>query len=267
MFFDTIRGQSVMFGGLTSAGVSAQTWTYNGVDWVLQSLFDSPPARFNMGSIWDPARQRGVIMGGTPDGSGNYDDTWAFIGNNWIRLHGPGLPTARREHVLLHHRGELLVAGGFSSTLIWDAFTGKSTPTIVSYGAGCNGIGLAAPNPSSAVPAIGGTAGVRVDGLLSGSPCFMMIGLSRTSVGATPLPIPLDGLGMPGCSLLQDIGLEFSAFCPSSGATTAQFNLPIPNLPGILGYHLYLQSWAFQQASNPAGLVLSQGLDITIGGL
>lgn len=267
MFFDTLRGRTVMFGGRVAAAASSQTWVYDGVDWTLQSLVDAPDARFRMGAAWDPARLRGVVMGGTTDGTTNLDDTWAYTGNLWIRLHTATRPTARREHVLVQHRDQLLVAGGWTNTLLWGAFTGKSTPSQVPYGSGCNSITLTAPNPTSAVPAIGGTAGVRVNGLAANAPCFMMIGLSRTSVGSTPLPIPLDGLGMPGCWLLQDIGLEFSAFCPSSGAATAQFNLPIPNLPGILGYHLYLQSWAFQQASNSAGLVLSHGMDLTIGGL
>lgn len=267
MFFDTVRGRSVMYGGRVAAAASSQTWVYDGVDWTLQSLVDAPPARYRMGAVWDSSRLRGVVSCGTTDGTNNLDDTWAYTGNHWIRLHTATRPTARREHVLVHHRDQLLIAGGWTNTVLWGAFTGKSAPTQVPYGSGCNSITLTAPNPASAVPALGGTAGVRVNGLTASAPCFMMIGLSRTSVGASPLPIPLDGLGMPGCWLLQDIGLEFSAFCPSSGASTAQFSLPIPNLPGILGYHLYLQSWAFQSASNAAGLVLSQGLDLTIGGL
>ena len=121
----------------------------------------------------------------------------------------------------------------------------------------------------TAAPALGATARIRVNNVPTGSnaPTFMMVGMSRTAFGSASLPVQLDGFGMPGCWLSQDIALEFSAYCASAGPNTAQWSLPIPNMTGLMGLHLYLQPWVYYPPANTAGIYVGQAADLTIGGV
>jgi len=69
---------------------------------------------------------------------------------------------------------------------------------------------------------------------------------------------------MPGCDLLQSadiLGLGTSPLTPS----TLSFSLAIPNLPTLLGFHLYLQAYAFAPGVNPLQIIISNGIDWLLG--
>jgi len=90
------------------------------------------------------------------------------------------------------------------------------------------------------------------------------IGGSNQFFGPFALPVPLAGIGMPGCDLLQSadiLGLGTSPLTPS----TLSFSLAIPNLPTLLGFHLYLQAYAFAPGVNPLQIIISNGIDWLLG--
>jgi len=94
---------------------------------------------------------------------------------------------------------------------------------------------------------------------------FLAIGTSKFWMGGFPLPIALDGLGMPGCGILQSLDIHSSYPSSSGAAGVANFTLPIPPNVFFLGVELQLQAWAPDPAANTAGIVLTNGLTWTIG--
>jgi hypothetical protein len=90
------------------------------------------------------------------------------------------------------------------------------------------------------------------------------IGWSNQFIGTLPLPLPLDAIGMPGCSLLQSsdiLGFGASPLTPS----TLSFSLATPSVPSLMGMHLYMQAYVFAPGVNPLQLVISNGIDWLLG--
>lgn len=86
------------------------------------------------------------------------------------------------------------------------------------------------------------------------TPVTLMIGLSASRVGAIPLPLDLGPFGMPGCRLQTSPDTLFGI--------VSGFNLPlpIPNLPGLVGFVVHAQGAVFDIGAPPAnsvGLVFS----------
>lgn len=129
------------------------------------------------------------------------------------------------------------------------------------YGQGCGNLQLAAANQ----PTLGEWLIADVTGLQIGAPALMMVGLSNTDWFGAPLPLPLDGLGLTGCSLYTDLAIDVAGFCAATGATSARHVLPIPATHSVIGFAFYLQAWSANANANPAGLVTSNGLALHVG--
>lgn len=73
---DRYRGRVVLFGGADPAQQRlADTWDWDGVQWISRMLPSSPAARAVHGAAFDASRNRVVVFGG--DGAaGGLDDTW-----------------------------------------------------------------------------------------------------------------------------------------------------------------------------------------------
>jgi hypothetical protein len=93
---------------------------------------------------------------------------------------------------------------------------------------------------------------------------FMAVGLSTTSMGGIPLPMPLDPFGLPGCRLLI-APLDFAQPCSRIGTRTSLHELPIPSNPLLEGALVHLQAWAPAPGYNAAGLVVSNGERLLLG--
>ena len=85
-----------------------------------------------------------------------------------------------------------------------------------------------------------------------------------TALGAQgyPLGIDLSALGMSGCNLYASHECGIGAMV-NSGA--ARWTLAVPVDQGIVGVSAYLQSVAFDANANAAGILLSNGLELTVG--
>jgi hypothetical protein len=87
---------------------------------------------------------------------------------------------------------------------------------------------------ASGTPKIGTTGfAVRVENGLPGLPALLYLGSSTTTWAGLGLPLDLAVLGLPGCTLYQD--LAFSLFGFLNGAGTLTKTLTIPNDPGLNG--------------------------------
>lgn len=110
-------------------------------------------------------------------------------------------------------------------------------------------------------PWIGDTLSVDVN------PCpqsfaVLATGFSDQASGATPLPIDLAGLGMPGCQLR--VALDHLSV-GTGAAGTVSFQIPVPNDPSLVGVAFWQQAFALAPGVNPAGALLSDSMRGRIG--
>lgn len=93
MTWDPVDHFVLLFGGYSTTGLFADTWTFVNDTWTLLSPTNSPSGRYAMGLTWDVADQYAVLFGGTASGAQAYNDTWTFAHDQWTNV-TPATPTA-----------------------------------------------------------------------------------------------------------------------------------------------------------------------------
>lgn len=205
-------------------------------------------------------------------------EAWRLVSGLLTPVPGSGLParlgSSSNEspavgHLLLTDvdgdgRSEVVagpVRPGDWQPLLWQNLTTGLYP----YGAGCSGGSYAAPALSAiGQPSRGNSAfGLAIGGGVPQGLTALWLGLSRQlRFGSTPLPLPLGGLGAPGCSLLaEDLAVHVLV---ASGAGTAGLPFPIPANPGLRYVSLYAQGAVLAPGANTLGALTTQGLGIRI---
>lgn len=267
--FDPARNRTVLFGGSDGTSFLGDTWEYDGTNWSLVSS-TGPSPRVTGQMAYASILGKSVLFGGrTTNTNTYYDDTWAYDGTSWSQL-ATGGPTQRLSGGLLYDndRGRIMIFGGLTVSTLWnDTWSfGFDTATVQTVGSGCAG--------STGIPTLAATAnskpriGSNLQMDLSQLPpvatvCVPFFGFNNVSLGATPLPASLAPYGMPGCTIYSDV-YATSFLIGLSGS--ASWTLGIPISSAYAGTHLYLQSLVFDaMAPNPAGIVITNGLDATIG--
>jgi dienelactone hydrolase len=130
----------------------------------------------------------------------------------------------------------------------------------VPYGAGCTAataVGFA-PNPGA------GRIQLFEVGVAPGVLPIAVLGTSSSSWGAVTLPLPLSGLGLPGCSLLTD---PASTSWTTPAGNVAEYTLAVPPSPALAGAQVFGQWWNAFDASISSSLPLttSNGVAFTLG--
>jgi CubicO group peptidase (beta-lactamase class C family) len=87
MAYDPATSRTMLFGGLTAAGVASDVWVWDGQNWSQeQSAAPGPPARYGGGLGYSPLDSALVLYGGRTY-QGNQivplDDTWIWNGSSW----------------------------------------------------------------------------------------------------------------------------------------------------------------------------------------
>lgn len=111
--YDAARGECVLFGGETSAGVPYQdTWTWTGEVWRFEGD-NGPEARSNAALAFDQGIDNVVMFGGDGSQPGYLDDTWRWDGERWMQISIDG-PTARAGYAMTYdgRAGESILFGG-----------------------------------------------------------------------------------------------------------------------------------------------------------
>lgn len=264
MFFDSLALRTVIFGGDTASGASDQTWTYDGVNWTQLNPSVRPPARGYAAFAWDSARSRGVLVGGF--NGGNLDDVWQYAQGTWYKLHVPTRPGARRLAAMVFEGDRFHLFGGFTSLSITDPWTGRLVSGVRYYGAGCGNPAVNVTAAANTLPHLGTTFRLQVGNVPSSAIVTMMaLGFSRTVYNSFFLPLPLDGLGMPGCNLYQDLSYRFGEFCTPVNATSWYYDLGIPAQPALMGLHIFCQPWVFDPTANAGSVLTGNAADVMIG--
>ena len=120
MAWDPTRRVFVLHGGRDrnwDLRPEAWEWSPNSHEWRLVSdaSRQNPGARISHAMVWDAARERMILFGGT-DLDRYFDDTWAFDGSacQWVRLDTTRNPPPRSQHGMVHDPAtdQVIVFGG-----------------------------------------------------------------------------------------------------------------------------------------------------------
>jgi Galactose oxidase, central domain len=108
MAYDLVRQRTVMFGGRLSDTrrnpfhLVADTWEYDGKNWIQIKPQTSPPARYQYGMAYDLVRQRTVLFGGIGNSFQYLGDTWEYDGKNWTQIRPKTSPPSRADHGMVY---------------------------------------------------------------------------------------------------------------------------------------------------------------------
>lgn len=107
MVYDRKRDRVVLFGGdKNENNIVNETWEWDGVGWT-QFSGTSPENRLPGAMTYDQDRQRIVLYGGlffTPTFQRtDYNDTWEYDGNRWMKMNNGALPKTKIHPDLVFH--------------------------------------------------------------------------------------------------------------------------------------------------------------------
>lgn len=111
MVFDSVRGVTVLFGGIGSGGTLSEayrndTWEYDGQGWTRRLTSRAPSGRTDFGMAFDRNRGRVVLFGGfTHDGingSLRNGETWEYDGRDWTLRTPTNSPSPRTSPALFY---------------------------------------------------------------------------------------------------------------------------------------------------------------------
>lgn len=130
--YDVLRQRVVLFGGIVEPSKTclADTWEWDGSDWVQRLPAMSPAARSQHAITYDAARGRVLMFGGRACNRGPlFGDTWEWDGNNWSEQAPTVAPAPRAAHGLAYDaaHGRVVLFGGKGSTLYDDTWTWDGT--------------------------------------------------------------------------------------------------------------------------------------------
>jgi hypothetical protein len=261
-------GRTLLFGGIdVQVGGNNATWVWDGTNWAQLPVPGTRPAPRTLAPMtYDFARNVALLQGGMDPVSGTLlPETWEFNGATWRQVQ-VAQPTARRGFALSYDLslGRTVMFGGSTGNFQPLVDTQEYGASVTSFGSGCpgsNGVPLLA---SAVAPRLGTTFTSTLTHLATGASFgAMLAGLDNTTSGLGSLPLPMAAFGLPGCNLL--VSPDVSLFLPVVGGAVTN-NLTIPANPNLIGVQLFQQGASLDPAVNAAGIVLSNGLAITVGG-
>lgn len=146
MAFDPVRERIVLRGGgrHPTLPIDADTWEYDGTDWMEITTAEAPSARIGAGMVYDEARGRMFLFSGGSWGLGPYpEDTWSYDGASWSVLSPTSSPPGRQSGRLIYDdtRDLVVLFGGDDGTRLDDLWEYDGTTwtevTVPGPGARC----------------------------------------------------------------------------------------------------------------------------------
>lgn len=265
LVYDYHRQRSVLHGGLdpTSQLPLGDTWEYDGNAW---HLVTSGPLLVDCSAVYDLHRRRAVFVhrDAVTTRTHEYDGSWQAVNTQW-----PTVPTTRPSLAYDSRAAQAVSFGGDigAGPLPLAFFYRSSSPaTVEPFGQGCSGAWIApsfAPQPYH-VPYLGMDFGLRFWSAPWNQPSVVAFGTSNAAFGSPPVPLPLSlqAVGMPGCTLYTSADILLSTTVSGANATAS---FPVPMVPQLVGARFYLQGFAAEPGGNPAGLIATVALDCRIG--
>ncbi len=263
--FDGVTGLSTMFGGWRGQNSSpfGDTWSWDGSTWRQLSPIVSPTARGGHTMAYDRLRSRTVLFGGSTTDRPQANDTWEWDGVTWLQRSPSIVPPIRIWAAMTYDSvtHEIVLFGSRTSTYAlgdtW-TYTTNQRGVVRPLSGGCAGsAGVASlrPDPGS-LPWVSDRFDLEVAPVSPGS--LATFGL----LGASSPNLDLTSIGMPSCVLKTSAEASFPL---PRQANSAHWTIVIPNAATLVGLSIYLQSAIVEPGANGLGLVLSDGLQATVG--
>lgn len=255
--FDPANESVLLFSGNDGPLHFGDTWSWDGANWLLRTPSTPPSPHSLCSMVSDLHRGRVVLHGGDND-----PFTWEWDGAEWsVRLQVS--PGARNSPAMAYDvaRRRTVLFDGYPNGLLADtwSFRTSAPADAVPFGAGCVG-SVGVPQLAAApyqLPWLGDTFTTRATSLAPGAG-----GVVFATGFTAPPPISLAPFGMPGCDqLVSPVVSEFRVVA----AGAADWTIVIPNTAPLAGVHLFQQAFALDPAANTAGLVASNGVELTTG--
>ncbi len=126
MAYDSLRGVTVLYGGIVNASTNASTettWEWNGTQWYRYTQPPRPNARWGAAMAFDSARGVMVLHGGNgaPFSATAPGETWEYDGALWTRRTYPAAPNNQAQHAMAYdaQRARTVLFGN-KGTWEWD---------------------------------------------------------------------------------------------------------------------------------------------------
>lgn len=137
MGYDELRRRVVVFGGQTSPfgpGVLADTWEFDGSNWVQRSPTQNPGVRVGWTMAFDRTTQM-LVLRGLENNADLPPNTWAWDGTNWITVEAPTCPLVTGQYMAAYDSAgdRIIRIGGLHTdrqvTYAWGGGTWRALPT------------------------------------------------------------------------------------------------------------------------------------------
>ncbi|MCB9879267.1 MAG: hypothetical protein H6835_16855 [Planctomycetes bacterium] len=263
MCYDLAQQRTVLFGGLgvlPSFVFTDTTWTYDGSDWApLPVTGPRPPARQNARLVYDSARARCVLIGGTDAAGNGLDDTWTLdlATANWSQLTNNTTPATIKPAVAYDPaRAKIVHFGGELPSILYSGTTTEFGAAAFAVGNGCPGTAGVPSHTATTTPRLGMQYDLLTSSLAAPSVAFLMF--DGMQMGA----IDLSSLGMPGCFAMVAPTVIVST---AGAAGSASSTLAIPGAQSLVGAQIWSQALCLDPGLNAMWLSVSNACLGTIG--
>ncbi len=272
MAYDSLRQRVVLFGGVVAGPTYYNdTWEWDGTTWTLRAPAHKPSTRQDSGMAYDAMRGRIVLHGGYRAGLA-LGETWDFDGVDWVQRTTTLTPGLRYQFGMAWDsaRRVAVLALGYNGTAYtadtW-TFGPIDPPEYASIGSGCAGsAGVPAITTSDLGPFASDVFTIQVSNVPAPElgATVGLLGFRDDLWGALTLPAELTDIGMPGCTLRNDLGALW--VLPVAG-NVATWDLLIPATePPLVGLVFFQQALCFDPSANAAGMILSNQGRGVVGG-
>ena len=271
MVWDASRGACVVVGGFNTPqnNTLSDVWEWDGTSWT--QLASLPGTMCDQAMCYDPTRQRILVNAGLRITNGLFSDlsdTLEFDGTWTVRTTAVQ-PVGRNSTASGWDpvRNEFVTAGGTftGGPLLTDTWSYRpvASATVSAFGSGCivtNGVQLEERSlPYLGLPfeqSLVNAAPSAVVGLI-------VFGGSNTTWSGAPLPLDLNAIGAPSCSLLVSLDVALTVLL-NNGQGSLTWNLP--NLASAVGSTFYTQGVVLDPTSPlPFQIDATDGRVFTIG--
>ena len=129
MAYDAVRGDVVLVGGGSRATGFADTWTWNGSNWIERTSSERPPFVLYAHMAFDPTRRVVVLWGGIGHGGAYLTDTWTWDGTDWTKQAPATSPPGRDAAMMEWDGSKIVLYGGVTNRVrradmwAWDGET------------------------------------------------------------------------------------------------------------------------------------------------
>ena len=280
--FDRARGVFVLFGGTDGIARLDDVWEWDGAGWSHVSPAQPggfsyrPSGRDGFVMVFDARAEHAVILGGETS-LGCVDEVWSWDGGGWTRFFADNasvLPSPRTGAAAVSDdaTGALRLFGGGCAAGPLDDLWELQLPLLAraeSFGSGCvgsNGVPrLELANGSAPVP--GQTLDFRYSNAPNSlfiTPAILSFGYRRDSYLGQALPLPLAGIGLPGCTLYHSADYNIP-LAVSPGAGQASWTMTLPATPAYLGQRFYFQGLHLELVAVGPWAAMSNAVGIRVG--